>query len=83
MKGAIFAFSRQGCHTARRIREAYQDVIWSSFTMERFGEADFSAITPKCYGDCFAFSEILVFVGSCGPDSAHFFPWIKIGRAHV
>lgn len=66
MKGAIFAFSRQGCHTARRIREAYQDVIWSSFTMERFGEADFSAITPKCYGDCFASSEILVFVGSCG-----------------
>ena len=34
--------------------------------MERFGEADFSAITPKCYGDCFASSEILVFVGSCG-----------------
>ena len=66
MKGAIFAFSRQGCHTARRIREACQDVIWSSFTMERFGEADFSAITPKCYGDCFASSEILVFVGSCG-----------------
>ena len=66
MKGAIFAFSRQGCHTARRIREACPDVIWSSFTMERFGEADFSAITPKCYGDCFASSEILVFVGSCG-----------------
>lgn len=66
MTGSIFAFSRQGCHTARRIREAYQDVIWSSFTMERFGEADFSAITPKCYGDCFASSEILVFVGSCG-----------------
>ena len=41
-------------------------MIWNSFTMERFGEADFSAITPKCYGDCFASSEILVFVGSCG-----------------
>ena len=66
MKGAIFAFSRQGCRTARRVMEACQDVIWSSFTMERFGEADFSAITPKCYGDCFASSEILVFVGSCG-----------------
>ena len=66
MTGSIFAFSRQGCHTARRIREACPDVIWNSFTMERFGEADFSAITPKCYGDCFASSEILVFVGSCG-----------------
>lgn len=66
MTGSIFAFSRQGCHTARRIREACPDVIWNSFTMKRFGEADFSAITPKCYGDCFASSEILVFVGSCG-----------------
>lgn len=66
MKGAIFAFSRQGCHTARRIREACQDVIWSSFTMERFSEADFLPVSPKCYGESFASSEILVFVGSCG-----------------
>ena len=66
MKGAIFAFSRQGCRTARRIMEGSPDVTWQSYTMERFGEADFSAITPKCYGDCFASSELLVFVGSCG-----------------
>ena len=66
MTGSIFAFSRQGCQTARRVMEACPDVIWNSFTMERFREADFSAITPKCYGDCFASSEILVFVGSCG-----------------
>lgn len=66
MTGSIFAFSRQGCQTARKIMAACPDVIWNSFTMERFGEADFSAITPKCYGDCFASSEILVFVGSCG-----------------
>ena len=66
MTGSIFAFSRQGCQTARKIMAACPDVIWNIFTMERFGEADFSAITPKCYGDCFASSEILVFVGSCG-----------------
>ena len=66
MRGSIFAFSRQGCQTARSIMAACPDVIWQGFTMERFGEADFSAITPECYGDCFASSEILVFVGSCG-----------------
>ena len=66
MKGAIFAFSRQGCHTARRIREACQDVIWNSFTMERFEEPDFSPITQTCYGESFGESELMVFVGSCG-----------------
>ena len=66
MKGAIFAFSRQGCQTARRIMAACPDVIWNSFTMERFSEADFAPISPKCYGECFASSELMVFVGSCG-----------------
>lgn len=66
MRAAIFAFSRQGCRTARRITEAYPEMTWQSYTMERFGEADFSPVTPKCYGDCFASSELLVFVGSCG-----------------
>lgn len=66
MTAAIFAFSRQGCRTARRIMAACPDVRWQSYTMERFGEADFSPITPKCYGDRFATSELLVFVSSCG-----------------
>lgn len=66
MNAAIFAFSRQGCQTARRIMEAYPEMTWQSYTMERFAEPDFASLTPKCYGDCFASSEILVFVGSCG-----------------
>ena len=66
MTGSIFAFSRQGCHTARRVMEACPDVIWNSFTMERFEEPDFSPITPQCYGECFTSSELMVFVGSCG-----------------
>lgn len=66
MRAAIFAFSRQGCRTARRIMEACPEMTWQCYTMGRFGEADFSPITPQCYGDCFASSELLVFVGSCG-----------------
>ena len=66
MKGAIFAFSRQGCQTARRIMEACPEMTWQSFTMERFSESDFAPITPKCYGDCFSSTELMVFVGSCG-----------------
>ncbi len=66
MTGSIFAFSRQGCTTARRIMAACPDVRWKSFTMERFGEADFAPITQTCYGESFAESERMVFVGSCG-----------------
>lgn len=66
MTGSIFAFSRQGCQTARKIMAACPDVIWNSFTMERFEEPDFSPITPQCYEECFASSELMVFVGSCG-----------------
>lgn len=66
MKAAVFAFSRRGCQTARNIMASCPEISWRSFTMERFEEADFAPITPKCYGECFATSELLVFVGSCG-----------------
>ena len=66
MTGSIFAFSRQGCITARKIVAACPDVIWKRFTMERFGETGFSPISQKCYGESFAESELVVFVGSCG-----------------
>ena len=66
MKAAVFAFSRRGCQTARKIMMACPEISWRSFTMERFEEADFAPITPKCYGECFTTSELLVFVGSCG-----------------
>lgn len=66
MRAAILAFSRQGCRTARRIQGACPEIVWQAYTMERFGEAGFSPITPECYGVCFAESELMVFVGSCG-----------------
>ena len=66
MTGSIFAFSRQGCQTARKIMAVCPDVTWQSFTMERFAEKDFSPITSKCYGECFASTELMIFVGSCG-----------------
>lgn len=80
MRAAIFAFSRQGCRTARRIMEAYPEMTWQSYTMERFGEADFACVTPECYGDCFAASELLVFVGSCGIAVRKIAPFVRDKR---
>lgn len=80
MTGSIFAFSRQGCRTARRIQAACLGVTWQGYTMERFGEPDFSPITPLCYGECFASSEILVFVGSCGIAVRKIAPFVRDKR---
>lgn len=80
MRAAIFAFSRQGCRTARRIMEAYPEMTWQSYTMERFSEAGFSPIRPKCYGESFASSEALVFVGSCGIAVRKIAPFVRDKR---
>ena len=80
MTAAIFAFSRQGCRTARRIIAACPDVTWNRFTMERFSEGDFWPITPNCYGECFAQSELLVFVGSCGIAVRKIAPYVRDKR---
>ena len=80
MRGSIFAFSRQGCRTARRIQAACLGVTWQGYTMERFGEPDFSPVTPACYGESFASSEILVFVGSCGIAVRKIAPFVRDKR---
>lgn len=80
MTGSLFAFSRQGCETVRRIQAVCPEIVWQSYTMERFGEADFSPITPKCYGESFASSELLVFVGSCGIAVRKIAPYVRDKR---
>ncbi|MGM9659092.1 MAG: cobalt-precorrin 5A hydrolase [Faecousia sp.] len=80
MRGSIFAFSRQGCRTARRIQNACLGVTWQGYTMERFGEPDFSPVTPECYGESFVSSEILVFVGSCGIAVRKIAPFVRDKR---
>ena len=80
MRGSIFAFSRQGCQTARKVMEVCPEVTWQSFTMERFGETGFSPISSKCYGDCFSSSELMVFVGSCGIGVRKIAPYVHDKR---
>lgn len=69
MKVAIFAYSRQGCNTARSIRDFFGREQVLCYTMQRFSEPDFSAIGSPAgsfYGPLFEDCDILVFVGSCG-----------------
>lgn len=69
MKIAVFAYSRQGCETAKRVRAHFSEEECTLYTMERFEMPDFLPIcrpaTPF-YGKIFNSVDAMVFVGSCG-----------------
>ena len=80
MKIALFAYSRQGCRTARRILEHFRDEEIRAFTMERFEEAGFEPIrrpSPPFYGPLFDWADAMVFVGSCGIAVREIAPHVK------
>lgn len=69
MRAAVFAYSRQGCQTARRIMACLPEAAWEAYTMARFGEGGFLPFPDSrktFYGQRFAEADALVFVGSCG-----------------
>lgn len=69
MKAAIFAYSRKGCDTARRIEAFFAGDVSRKFTMARFEQGGFEAIprpSQNFYGEQFAWADALIFVGSCG-----------------
>ena len=69
MKIALFAYSRQGCKTARRVLESFKDSEVQAYTMERFLEPGFVPIPrppQSFYGKLFDWADALIFIGSCG-----------------
>lgn len=69
MNVAIFAYSRQGCKTARRVMEFFAGDTLQCYTMARFDEAGFAPIERPAkpfYGRIFSKVDAMVFVGSVG-----------------
>ncbi len=69
MKVAVFAYSRQGCKTARRVMAYFAGHDVRAYTMERFSEPGFSPIcrpSKPFYGPIFQNVDAMVFVGSVG-----------------
>ena len=80
MKAAIFAYSRQGCKTARRVVAYFADWEIRAFTMERFAEDGFAAIekpSASFYGPIFQWADAMIFVGSCGIAVREIAPHVK------
>ena len=80
MKAALFAFTRRGCETARRILTALPEAHWQCFTLERLSEPSFGTLTPECYGQAFGTSDLLVFVGACGIAVRKIAPYVRDKR---
>ena len=80
MKAALFAFTRRGCETARRILTALPEAHWQCFTLERLSEPNFGTLTPECYGQAFGASDLLVFVGACGIAVRKIAPYVRDKR---
>lgn len=69
MKIALFAYSRQGCRTARKVVSCFPKVDFKAYTMERFEEKGFDPIRRPAkpfYGELFSWADALIFIGSCG-----------------
>ena len=77
MRAALFAFSRGGCATARRILAALPDEAWMCYTMPRFEEPGFLPLDKAVYGACFSSMDALVFVGACGIAVREIAPYVK------
>lgn len=82
MNGAIFAYSRQGCQTAKGVMEALTEVSWEAYTMERFSQPDFRPLGKGSdfYGGIFHRVSAMVFVGSCGIAVRQIAPWVRDKR---
>ncbi|MDY6041639.1 MAG: cobalamin biosynthesis protein [Candidatus Faecousia sp.] len=80
MKIALFAYSRQGCRTARRVLEHWEGEEIQAFTMERFQEPGFEPIrrpSKAFYGPLFDWADTMLFIGSCGIAVREIAPHVK------
>ena len=80
MNVAVFAYSRRGCETARRVLACFPDAICRAYTMERFLTESFLPLqkpSQPFYGGLFAWADAMIFVGSCGIAVREIAPHVK------
>ncbi len=80
MKVAVFAYSRQGCKTARKVMEFFAQDEVRAYTMERFEAPDFQPIqrpSKPFYEPVFQWAHAMVFVGSVGIAVREIAPFVR------
>lgn len=79
MTAAVFAYSRQGLATARRVRTALGGEV-RGFAAARLAEGEFAPVpqpSRALYGEMFRTVDALVFVGSCGIAVRQIAPFVE------
>ena len=80
MKIVFFTYSRHGCNTVRKIRNAFADAEQRAYTVERFCEQGFLPYehpTETFYGKMFDWADAMIFVCSCGIAVREIAPFVK------
>lgn len=82
MNGSIFAYSRTGSALAKAIADALPGA-WRLYTVARLAEGPFQAMpagTREFYGERFARSDALIFIGACGIAVRAIAPFVRDKR---
>lgn len=74
MKLAVFAYTRRGIGTARRVLDALPG---AAYAPERFGEAGFAPLKEGLYGELFAAMDALIFVSAAGIAVRSIAPYVR------
>ena len=80
MRACIFAYSRQGCKTARQVTALLSSEKIQAYTLEKFAEEGFEVLekpSREFYGRMFSASDAMVFIGSCGIAVRQIAPFVK------
>lgn len=80
MNLAVFAFTRRGCDTARRVAEAMEYDCCRMFTMAKFQQPDFEVYQPpltEFTKPVFDWADTIAFIGSTGMAIRAIAPWVK------
>lgn len=80
MKIAVFAYTRRGCATARKIMACFPEYEIKAYTIKRFEETGFLLIekpSEQFYGELFRLTDAMIFVSSCGIAVREIAPHIK------
>ena len=84
MRLSIFAYSRQGCHTAQRISALLAGEDCRCYTMEKYLISGFLPMEKPAvnfYGPLFHSCDALIFVGSCGIAVRQIAPHVRDKKA--
>ena len=77
MTAAIFAYSRTGIETAKRVRQALGDTDAVCYAAARFQEPGMLPIEKPVYREMFSQKDALIFVGACGIAVREIAPYVR------